>query len=311
MNQAKPAVAASIAAATGVGAVHLGVTDGQVAIAFYRDVVGLSVFSEDDESIHLGSAGRELVVLYPGASRQVVANTTGLYHLALLVPSRRELARVIGRLMELRYPNSPTDHVMTKSDYLWDPDGNGIEIYAESPEDGVFGFANGMFMASDSSGALRSGRDPIDLDALFGELRPGDRLEAPLPEEARMGHVHLHIRDLAEAVGFYHGVLGFDVMGVADRWGAAFVSAGGYHHHLGLNTWAGEGAPPAPRDAAGLRRFSIELPDDASLGDVVSRLNQAGVALTEDSGGHDQGRYLLYDPCGNQIRLGLRTDTAI
>lgn len=304
MNETTATLTPSIAAATGVGAVHLGVTDGQVALAFYRDVVGLRVSSQDEEGIRLGSGGRDLVVLYPGASRQVAPHTTGLYHLALLVPSRRELARVIGRLMKLRYPNSPTDHVMTKSDYLWDPDGNGIEIYAESPEDGVFGFANGMFMARDASGALRSGRDPIDLDALFGELQPGDRLEAGLPEETRMGHVHLHIRDLAEAVDFYHGVIGFDVMGVADRWGAAFVSAGGYHHHVGLNTWAGEGAPPPPKGAAGLRRFTIEVPDEASLGEVLARLNQAGVAMVERSARSDGGAYLLCDPCGNQIQLG-------
>ena len=289
----------SIAPATTVGAVHLGVTDGARALAFYRDVVGLSVLSQDEETIALGAGGRELVVLYPGSSRPVVANTTGLYHLALVLPSRRELARVIGRLMKLRYPNSPTDHVMTKSDYLWDPDGNGIEIYAESPEDGVFGFADGAFMARDASGRLRSGRDPIDLDALFSELAPGDRFDTGLPEPTRMGHVHLHIRNLAEAVDFYHGVIGFDVMGIADRWGAAFVSAGGYHHHLGLNTWAGEGAPKAPVDAAGLRRFTIELPDDRARTEVTHRLGEAGVPMTE---GPD-GETMLHDPSGNRLHL--------
>src|SRR5437660_1121902 len=206
----------SIAPATGVGAVHLAVTDGEQALAFYRDVLGLALLSRTGEEIRLGAGGRELVVLTPGAGRQVLDRATGLYHLALLVPDRRELARVVGRLMSLRYPNSPTDHVMTKSDYLWDPDGNGIEVYAESPEDGVFGFENGMFMARDASGALRSGRDPIDLDALFGELRPGDRLDAGMPPETRMGHVHLHVRNLGDAVGFYHGLIGFDVMGAGD-----------------------------------------------------------------------------------------------
>ena len=112
----------SIAPATGVGAVHLAVTDGEQALAFYRDVLGLALLSRTGEEIRLGAGGRELVVLTPGASRQVLDRTTGLYHLALLVPDRRELARVVGRLMSLRYPNSPTDHVMTKSDYLWDPD---------------------------------------------------------------------------------------------------------------------------------------------------------------------------------------------
>jgi len=292
----------SIAPATGVGAVHLAVTDGEQALAFYRDVLGLALLSRTGEEIRLGAGGRELVVLTPGASRQVLDRTTGLYHLALLVPDRRELARVVGRLMSLRYPNSPTDHVMTKSDYLWDPDGNGIEVYAESPEDGVFGFENGMFMARDASGALRSGRDPIDLDALFGELRAGDRLDVGMPPETKMGHVHLHVRNLQEAVDFYHGLIGFDVMGLAGRWGAAFVSAGGYHHHLGLNTWAGEGAPPAPVDAAGLRHFTIELPDEASLSQVAARLGGAGVPMSESS----EGGWLLADPSRNRVHLSVR-----
>ncbi|HLI57793.1 MAG TPA: VOC family protein, partial [Actinomycetota bacterium] len=115
----------SIDARTAVGAVHLGVTDGATARAFYTDLVGLSVLSDDGDEIRLGSGGREAVVLHPGADRPVVAKTSGLYHLAIVLPSRRELAKVIARLMTNRYPNSPTDHVMTKSDYLWDPDGNG------------------------------------------------------------------------------------------------------------------------------------------------------------------------------------------
>jgi catechol 2,3-dioxygenase len=296
----QPGAAFSIAPTAGVGAVHLGVTDGAQALAFYRDVVGLRALPEgDDAAIRMGSAGRELVVLHPGADGPVPAHTTGLYHLALVLPSRRELARVIGRLMSLRYPNSPTDHVMTKSDYLWDPDGNGIEIYAESPEDGFFGFADGAFMARDSSGRLRSGRDPIDLDALFGELAPGDRLDTPLPGETHMGHVHLHVRNVDEAVAFYHGIIGFDVMGVAERWGAAFVSAGGYHHHLGLNTWAGEGAPPAPATASGLRHFTIELPDEASLGEVLGRLQGAGIGAQE----LEEGGYALEDPSRNRVHL--------
>jgi len=298
-----PAAPFSIAAATSVGAVHLGVTDGEDAKAFYRDAVGLTLLSETEEELRFGSpAGRELVVLVPGSSRPVVEHTTGLYHLALLVPDRRELARVIGRLYSLRYPNSPTDHTMTKSDYLWDPDGNGIEVYCESPEDGFFGMENGMFIARATSGALRSGRDPMDLDELFSHLDPGDRLGDPMPAETKMGHVHLHIRDLAEAVAFYHGLIGFDVMGIAERWGAAFVSAGGYHHHLGLNTWAGQGVPPRPVDAAGLRHFTIELPDEASLTDVAGRLTEGGVELSE----HEDRGWWFRDPSKNRIHLTTR-----
>lgn len=294
----------SIAAATGVGAVHLAVTDAERAVEFYRDTVGLTLLRRDDDGVVFGVPGRELVALHPGASRGVVPNRTGLYHLAIVVPSRRELARAIARLFSLRYPNSPTDHVMTKSDYLWDPDGNGIEIYAETPEDGVWMFtSDGAFAARDADGTPRSGRDPIDLDRLFAELRGDDDLGASFGEGTKMGHVHLHVRDLEEAVGFYRGLMGFDVMGVARRFGMAFVSAGGYHHHLGLNVWAGEGAPPPPPDAAGLRYFTVELPTPPDLQWCLGRLEAGGVEVV--SGG--AGDYFVKDPSENRVRLVVRS----
>src|SRR5205823_10986268 len=181
----------SIAAKTGVGAVELGVTDGDRALRFYRDYVGLTPLASMGSEIRLGAAGRELVVLHPDAERPVVPRRSGLYHLAIVVPDRRELARVIARLGRLQWDQYPTDHVMTKANYLWDPDGNGIEIYTESPEDGTMGFANGTFVAYDKDGKHRSGRDPIDLDELFSHLREDDRTEErlirPIPAGTRMG----------------------------------------------------------------------------------------------------------------------------
>ncbi len=221
----------SIAAKTGVGAVELAVTDGDRALRFYRDYVGLTPLASGGPEIRLGAAGRELVVLYPDAERPVVPRTSGLYHLALLVPDRRELARVIGRLARLRWEQYPTDHVMTKANYLWDPDGNGIEIYTESPEDGTMGFANGTFAAYDKDGRPRSGRDPIDLEELFSHLDADDLLDGPLPLGTKMGHIHLHVADVEDALRFYHDLVGFDVMGHVP--GVGFVSAGDYHHHVG------------------------------------------------------------------------------
>jgi catechol 2,3-dioxygenase len=289
----------SIAPATRMGAVHLAVTDGERAQLFYEHVVGLSVLGRDDGgTIRMGAAGLELVVLHPGAHSPVLKGTSGLYHLAIVVPSRREMARVVGRLSAIGYPHSPTDHVLTKSDYLWDPDGNGIEIYAETPEDGTWEFVNGMFQSRARDGSLRSGRDPIDIPELFAELHPGDSLEEPIPAGSRMGHVHLHVHDVAHAVDFYHGALGFDITGVAETWGVAFVSAGGYHHHLGLNIWAGQGAPQAPDDASGLRHFTIEVPAQADLSLVTARLEQRGAHLKESGAG-----VFVRDPSGNRVYL--------
>ena len=292
----------SIAAATGMGAVELSVTDGDRALRFYRDYVGLTQLpSGEDGPIRMGAGGRELVVLYPGADRRVVRHRSGLYHLAILVPDRRELARVIGRLGALRWDQYPTDHVMTKANYLWDPDGNGIEIYTESPEDGTMGFANGTFVSYDKDGNERSGRDPIDLDELFTHLREDDRLDVPMPDATKMGHVHLHVSDVDDALRFYHDLVGFDVMGHVP--GVGFISAGGYHQHLGLNEWAGRGVPPAPEGSAGLRRFTVELPTRRDLDDVIGRLEHGNVALSEEDGG-----FAAVDP--SAIRVLFRTAVA-
>jgi len=277
-----------------MGAVDLAVTDGDRALRFYRDYVGLTPLPSPDGAIRLGAGPRELVVLHPGAERPVVPRTSGLYHLALLVPDRRELARVIARLGRLGWDQYPTAHVMTQAAYLSDPDGNGIEIYTESPEDGTMGFGNGTFVAYGKDGKPRSGRDPIDLEELFSHLREGDRLEVSMPEATKMGHVHLHVADVDEALRFYHDLVGFDVMGHVP--GVGFVSAGGYHHHLGLNTWAGRGARPAPPGSAGLRRFTVELPARRDLEDVVGRLEHGDVSVTEEAGG-----FAAVDPSANRV----------
>ena len=277
-----------------MGSVELAVTEADRALRFYRDYVGLTLLASDGPALRLGAAGREIVVLHPGAERPVVPHTSGLYHLAIVVPDRRELARVIGRLAGLRWEQYPTDHVMTKANYLWDPDGNGIEIYTESPEDGTMGFANGTFVAYDKDGKPRSGRDPVDLDELFGHLHKDDRLDQPLPAGTKMGHVHLHVADVDDALRFYHDLVGFDVMGHVP--GTGFVSAGGYHHHLGLNEWAGRGARPAPPGSAGLRRFTVELPTQRDLDDVTKRLEHGDVHVAEEGDG-----LAAVDPSANRV----------
>ena len=290
----------SIAAKTGMGAVEIAVTDGDRALRFYRDYVGLTPLPSGDGAIRLGVPGRELVVIHADAERAVVPRTSGLYHLAILVPDRRELARVIARLARLRWEQYPTDHVMTKANYLWDPDGNGIEIYTESPEDGFMGFANGTFAAWDKDGRPRSGRDPIDLEELFSHLQKDEPLDSALPDATRMGHVHLHVGDVDEALRFYHDLVGFDVMGHVS--GVGFVSAGGYHHHLGLNEWAGHGAPPAPAGSAGLRRFTVELPTRRDLDDVIGRLEHSEFRVTEEAGG-----YAAIDPSQDRVLFRVAT----
>jgi catechol 2,3-dioxygenase len=287
---------ASIHAQTRLGPVELTVASLDRLILFYQDMLGLRLKQREAGLAELGAGGETLLRLieYPHARR--ARGTTGLYHFAVLVPSRTELARVIARLIDRRYPNYPTDHLMTETTYLDDPEGNGIEVYADTPEDGVFSFAGGRFEARDAQGNLRSGRDPLDLDELFRHLSPSDDPAAPLPPETRIGHVHLHVSDLAKAVRFYHDGLGFDIMGLAPAFQAAFLSAGGYHHHLGVNTWLGEGAPAPPAGALGLRHFTVILPDQAQVDQLREKLGLRGIAAAAHDGG-----FLTHDPSGNGL----------
>ena len=292
----------SIHPATSIGYVSLKVASLENQIAFYQQVLGLQLHWREENKAGLGAGGADLLQLIEEPSARKYQRVTGLYHFAVLFPDRRELARAVARLFALKYPNYPTDHIMTKSTYLDDPEGNGIELYTESPEDGVWKMRNGTFEARRADGMPSNGREPLDLDALFSHLKEDDRLDLPIPPETRMGHVHLHVRNLDEAVSFYHGVLGFDVMGVAKRFGMAFVSAGGYHHHIGLNTWQGEGAPPPPADAVGLRYFSVELPNQQALDEVIGRVEKAGIPCNQTDAG-----FLVHDPSQNGVILTLRS----
>jgi NADPH:quinone reductase len=253
----------------------------------------------------LGAGERELVVLYPGAPRPAPRGTTGLYHLAIHLPSRKELARAVGRLFARRYPNAPTDHVVTETTYLSDPDGNGIELTFETPERGrLIVTADGLPQALDVEGNVRSGRDPLDLDSLLGELVPGEPLEAPLSEGAKIGHVHLHVADILDAMRFYRDELGFEELNLEPALGMGDVNIPGHVPHvIAFNTWAGQGTPQPPEDAAGLRHFTIELPTERDLEATVDRLGSGGLSVLEASLG-----FFVQDPSANTIHLTVRDD---
>jgi catechol 2,3-dioxygenase len=240
----------SLPADAHIGQVSLTVRDLERSLLFYRDVLGFVEAHRDGQVSHLGPAGgRILIQLHEQKDAMPKARrTSGLYHFAILVPSRAALGRSLRRLTESQWPISgAADHLVSEALYLDDPDGLGIEIYRDRPRD--------TWRAS-ASGELAMATDPLDLQAIFEE--PG--AETPwrgLEAATVMGHVHLHVPHLDTAEALYCGRIGFEPM-VRGYPGALFVAAGGYHHHLGLNTWAGVGAPPPPEKAAGLRGFTIE-----------------------------------------------------
>jgi len=288
----------SIHPATLMGCVSLTVANLDNQILFYQQTLGFKLHWREGNKAGLGAGGVDLLRLTEEPNLKKYRGVTGLYHFAVLFPNRRELARAVARLFALKYRNSPTDHIMTKTTYLDDPEGNGIELYCESPEDGTFIIENNDFVTRRTDGTLSSGREPLDVEALFKHLKEDDKLDDPLPLETRVGHVHLHVRNVLEAVDFYHGMIGFDVMGMSSTFQAAFISAGGYHHHLGLNAWQGEGAPPPQTDAVGLRYFTIDLPNQKALDDVIERINKAGIPSNQIEEG-----LLLYDPSQNGVVL--------
>jgi catechol 2,3-dioxygenase len=288
----------SIHPETRMGHIALKVANLDNQIMFYQQALGFKLHWREGNKAGLGAGDKDLLLLTEEPNLKKYRGVTGLYHVAYVFPDRRELAIAMARLFAIKYPHSPTDHIMTKTTYLEDLEGNGIELYCESPEDGWMGSENGQFVARRADGSLSNGREPLDVDALFSHLKEDEKLDGTIPPETRVGHVHLHVRNVDEALNFYHGIIGFDVMGNIAAMQAAFISAGGYHHHLGLNTWQGAGAPPPPTDAVGLRYFTIELPNQIAYDEVVARVDSAGIASNQT-----EGRLLLQDPSQNGVVL--------
>ena len=278
----------SIDPGTAMGAVRLTVADLEGARDFYRDAVGLTELSAENGIVRMGTAGRSIVELVgdPDAPARP-RGTSGLFHLAILLPSRPDLARALQRVAEAGWHlTGASDHLVSEALYLSDPEGNGIELYRDRPRE--------QWPVRD--GVLQMDTLPLDLDGVLGELRREDA-NSGMPADTRMGHVHLNVGDLTAAEAFYSGALGFDVT-VRGYPGALFVSAGGYHHHLGLNTWAGEGAPPAPPGSRGLREFEIVLPNAAALAAEEDRLREAGFEPARED-----GLVRVADPSGNRVSL--------
>lgn len=278
-----------ISPAAQIGAVALTVSDLDRSLDFYTNKMGFKLQERAEGTARLSAGGETLLALTERPGARKMPRTTGLYHFAVLVPTRFHLAQALRSLAEGEAAfQGAADHGVSEALYLADPDGSGIEIYVDRAA---------ADWPRDAEGALQMGTAELDLDGLLAELQADPRSWNGLPEATRVGHVHLHVSNLARSEVFYTGVLGLKLM---QRYGsaAAFLSAGGYHHHVGINTWAGAGAPPPPPDSVGLRWFSLRLPDSAALEQVAARVRAAGLPLEE----RPEGLFLT-DPSGNGIIL--------
>ena len=261
-----------------LGAVHLTVTELDRSVAWYQHALGLRVREHGPSAAELGDGAETVVVLHEDAQARPPGRNAGLYHCALLYPSREELARAALRLSATRTPiDGASDHRTHEAIYLPDPDGSGIELAADRAREAWptdLGYARGPA--------------PLDFEALMATIA-GEQPAAHVGEGLRMGHVHLHVGDVDRGLAFYRDVLGFEEQ--ANLGSAAFVSAGGYHHHVGFNVWRGEGVGPVPERTVGLRHWTVELPTAGDVDEVRARLQRAGVGVAPHAGG-----FLVHDP---------------
>lgn len=288
---------ADLSPSLALGPLRLTVADVLGTAVFYERVVGLRTLRErDDGVVRLGAGddahGEVLVeLLADTAALPRTRRSCGLFHLALLVPDRRALAQALRRLATAGWRlDGASDHLVSEALYLSDPEGNGIELYRDRPREEWRRAENGE---------LAMATLPLDLDDLLGELADDAGDDSGMPAGTTLGHVHLQVADLPRAEAFYVDALGFDVT-VRSYPGALFVAAGGYHHHLGLNTWASAGGPPADRRARGLRDFAIRLPSAQERDRAAGRLAAAGHPIATDDG---TGDALVTDPFGIVVRL--------
>ncbi len=273
-----------------VGRVRLQVSDLERSLAFYADVLGLRLVARSTERAEFAAQGddRVLVELVHGPNVRPGGRGArlGLYHFAILVPDRASLGRFVQHLGALGVRAGAGDHLVSEAFYLHDPDGLGIEVYADRPREAWRRIRRELQMAT----------DPVDVHDLLRAT--GDTHWEGMPAGTVIGHVHLHVGDIAEAAAFYADGVGFDRM----TWsypGALFLAAGGYHHHLGTNTWAGPGAVPAAPDQARLLEWTIELPDTGAVSAVAANLESAGYR-PEPVG--EEG-FVVADPWGTRLRV--------
>jgi catechol 2,3-dioxygenase len=278
---------ATLPATLRLGPVHLTVTDLDRSVEFYERSIGLRTNRRGDGEAVLGAGGEDLLVLVEEPDARRAGRHAGLYHFALLHPSRLELARAAKRLIATRTPVSgASDHNISEAIYLPDPDGNGIELAADRARE-TWGDL--------SDPTAVGGPMPLDMEDLLASVED-EEPQAEASPELRVGHLHLHVGDIDGALRFWRDGVGFQVMTSFPS--AAFIAAGGYHHHLGLNTWRGEGVPPQPDGVVGLRHWTIFLDDAEDVAAVRKRVEATGAEVEDRPDG-----FLAWDPWRNAVAV--------
>jgi catechol 2,3-dioxygenase len=278
-----------------IGAVGMTVRDLDRLTAYYRDMLGLTVLERTGQAATLGVDGVPLLELIhrpdalPDDPREA-----GLYHTAFLMPTRADLARWILHAAKTRVPiTGASDHDVSEAIYLDDPEGNGVEVYSDRPREKWRRDGELIFQKT----------DPLDIDAIVGEIDQATATYPGAPGGLRIGHIHLRVGNIAKAEKFYQGALGLDL--TRRRTGATFLSSGGYHHHVAVNVWHSDGAGARDAKRAGLDWFAVEISDQPTMEQLKKRLAAAGVTIDTIPDG-----FTATDPWGTRIRFNVADDGA-
>lgn len=272
---------------TFVGHVKIKVQNLDRSLKYYQEVIGFQILERTNTTAKLTADGKTSILSIEQPENVIPKqrNTTGLYHYALLLPKRADLANIVRHFVDNGIQIGSSDHLVSEALYLSDPDGNGIEIYIDR-DPSVWNW---------NKGEVAMTVDPLD----FGDLLSSEEEQSwqGLPAGTVMGHIHLHVSELKKTEEFYTKGLGFEVV---CRYGvqALFISTGKYHHHIGLNTWAGVGAPTPPENSVGLNYFTLIYDNEEARNHVVEKLNNMGAAVSEEN-----GSFVTLDPSGNRIYL--------
>jgi catechol 2,3-dioxygenase len=267
--------------------VNIKVKDLDYALTFYQNIIGFKVLEKTNRKAVLTTDGKTPLVTLEQPENVIAKEErmSGLYHFAILLPSRADLSVFLRHFLGTGYPLGAADHYVSEALYITDPDGNGIEVYRDRPSN-EWTWNNGLVdMAT------------VELDG-NGILAESDAEWNGLPSGTIMGHIHLHVGELQKAEEFYTKGLGFNIVSHYPQ--AVFLSTGGYHHHIAINTWQGVGAPTPPKNSVGLKWYTLVFPDDAARESAINRLNQLGASVEKEA-----DYYVTSDPSGNQIRLVL------
>jgi catechol 2,3-dioxygenase len=281
-----------------LGPLSLRVRDFDPMLEFYCKDLGLKILRRDEEIVQLGSSATNsdplLILRHDAKAERAPLDAAGLYHFALLLPDRRSLAAAYMKIGDAGVVfDGFADHLVSEALYLTDPEGNGIEIYADRPRNE---------WKKDEDGQVQMATEPLDIDSLLRELSgvKQERL-ATIPDGARMGHVHLKVTNLQRSIAFYQEILG---LGLMSYWGnAAFLSVGGYHHHIGMNTWTSVGGPAMKKEWIGLEYVTLTFPKK-ELDELSSKL-----AMTPFLHGQSTDRLFVSDPDEIELVIGSASKT--